>query len=149
MNIETIKLPVQNNDILLNKYKSYNANNDIIMYHITSKKNAESILKNGFNIELAKRGAFGKGINLTTDMNHLHHYYSNKSNYIVVCKVKYNKRKLNSSGPEMIDKYTTKPKYDYPLKGYDALYVKGPEIYVIANTDQIYPVFICKVKFDI
>ena len=69
MNIETIKL--QNNNILLNKYKLYNANNDIIMYHITSKKNAESILKNGFNIEFAKRGAFGKGINLTTDINHL------------------------------------------------------------------------------
>lgn len=46
MNIETIKLPESTEviNMLLNKYKSYNANNNKIMYHITSKKNAESIL---------------------------------------------------------------------------------------------------------
>ena len=47
----------------------------------------------------------------------------------------------------MIDKYTTKPKYDFPQKEYDALYAKGPEIYVIPNTDQVYPVLISKIKF--
>ena len=55
--------------------------------------------------------------------------------------------KFNISGPEMIDKYTTKPKYDFPQKEYDVLYAKGPEIYVIPNTDQIYPVLISKIKF--
>ena len=135
------------NDLLLNKYNLYKAKYTKIMYHITSKENAESILKNGFNINLSKRGAFGTGINLTTDINHLKHYYNNKKNYIVICKVKYNKRKFNTSGPEMINKYTTKPKYDFPQKGYDVLYAKGPEIYVIPNTNQIYPVLISKIKF--
>jgi hypothetical protein len=145
MYISDIELSM--NNLLLNKYNLYKAKYTKIMYHITSEKNAESILQNGFNINLSKRGAFGTGINLTTDINHLKHYYNNKINYVVICKVKYNKRKFNISGPEMIDKYTTKPKYDFPLKRYDALYVKGPEIYVISNTDQIYPVLITKIKF--
>lgn len=135
-------------DLLLKKYNLYKAKHEIIMYHITSKKNAENILKYGFNINLSKRGAFGTGVNLTTDINHLKHYYNNKINYIVICKVKYNKRKFNISGPEMIDKNTTKPKYDFPLKTYDALYAKGPEIYVIPNTEQIYPVSIIKILFS-
>jgi hypothetical protein len=42
------------NDLLLNKYNLYKAKYKKIMYHITSKKNAESILKNGFDINLSK-----------------------------------------------------------------------------------------------
>ena len=145
MYINDIELSM--NDLLLNKYNLYKAKYKKIMYHITSKKNAENILKYGFDINLSKRGAFGTGINLTTDINRLKYYYNNKINYIVICKVKYNKRKFNISGPEMIDKYTTKPKYDFPQKEYDVLYAKGPEIYVIPNTDQIYPVLISKIKF--
>ena len=63
------------NNILLKKYNNYKASNSMIMYHITTKKNAQSIIKNGFDISLSKQGAFGLGINLTTDINHLKIYY--------------------------------------------------------------------------
>jgi len=110
----------------------------------------------GFDINLSKTGAFGTGINLTTDIINLRPYYciicKIIRNYIVICKVKYNKRKFNTSGPEMIDKYTSKPKYDFSTinnnrKIYDALYVKRHDIYVIPNVNQIYPLAIGKIKF--
>jgi hypothetical protein len=92
-----------NNNIVIDINNNlYKAKHNVIMYHITSKKNAINILKNGFDVSLSKRGAFGLGINLTTDINHLKHYYTNKTNYIVICMVKYNKRQKNSSGPEII-----------------------------------------------
>ena len=70
------------------------------MYHLTSKENAESILQNGFNISLSKRGAYGLGINLTTEINHLKHYYiKDIYNYIVVSNVKFNHPMPNTSGP--------------------------------------------------
>ena len=34
----------------------------------------------------------------------------------------------------------TLPEYNNPPEGYDALYVQGPEIYVIPNTQQVYPI---------
>ena len=53
---------------------------------------------------------------------------------------------LNTSGPEMIDEYNTKPKFETPPKGYDALYIKGPEIYLIPNSEQIKPLYIAKIN---
>ena len=41
----------------------------------------------------------------------------------------------------------SKPEYNNPPKGFNGLYVKGPEIYVIPNSHQVYPMFIGKVFF--
>ena len=144
IDISNIQLSTNNNNNL------YKAKHTVIMFHLTSKKNATNILKNGFDVSLSKRGAFGLGINLTTDINHLKHYYTNKTNYIVICMVKYNKRQKNSSGPEVIkengEEYT-KPKYNKPSKGYDILYVPGINIYVVPKSEQVIPIMIVKIKF--
>ncbi len=158
--LDSIKLQdiIYNNNLeLLKQFDSYEAKNTIIMYHLTSKQNAENILKHNFDISLSKRGASGKGINLSTDINHLKNYYNPKySDYIIVCNVKFNKSKenntqLNNKG-EMKwilnkdgKKNHTQPIYTNPPKGFDALYVKGPKIYVIPNSKQVYPILIGKV----
>jgi hypothetical protein len=142
-NLKNIKFV--SNKKLKEKYSLYNCNNckQLIMYHVTYKEAAESILKEGFDLKYTKRGAFGKGINLTTDFKHLKHYFNEETNYVVVSLVKFNKKLKNTSGPEMLDKYTTKPKYDFPLEGIDALYAKEDhEIYVIPNSEQVYPLYI-------
>ena len=48
-------IEISMNDLLLNKYNLYKAKYKKIMYHITSKKNAENILKYGFDINLSER----------------------------------------------------------------------------------------------
>jgi len=151
MNKVDIKnIVLSKNNTILDKFSLYKSKNSKLMYHITSQENAINILNNGFDISLSKRGAFGIGINLTTNINHLKHYYNNKNNYIVVCIVKFNKKQKNSSGPDIIrengEEYT-KPKYVKPSKGYDILYVPGPEIYVAPKTEQVYPILIGKIKF--
>ncbi len=128
------------------------------MYHITSYENAKLILQNGFDVSKSHRGAFGLGINLSSDINHLRHYYNkDKTNYIIKCNVKFNKEKKNytqqNSKGNMkwvknnkgVDIYT-KPKYTKPPKGYNSLYVPGPEIYVIPTSQQVYPSLIGKVN---
>ena len=139
------------------QFNLYKAKTYKVMFHLTSKINAESILNNGFDITKSKLGAFGYGINLSTDINHLKHYYEqNKSDYLIICNVKFNKKKVNSTelnnngNMKWIlnsegEKLHTKPIYSKVPKGYDALYVKGPEIYVIPNSEQVYPIMICKI----
>lgn len=146
---------MQTNKLLETRYDSYVCSKcvkELTMYHITSKKNAITILNEGFNIKLSKRGAFGKGINLATDINHLRYYYDKeKINYIVVCKVKFYKKIVNTSGPEYIEGYT-KPKFETPPEGYDALFAKtSPNnnyIYVIPNSEQVKPLYIAKIIFS-
>ena len=83
--MNTQNILFNNNDILLKKYNNYKASNSMIMYHITDKKSAQSIIKNGFDISLSTPGAFGTGINLTTDYNHLQIYYNmNEKNNIKI-----------------------------------------------------------------
>lgn len=134
------------------KYKNYK-----IMYHLTTKKNALSILKNNFNIKLSKARAFGKGINLTNNINHLKHYYSkNKYNCIIVCLVKYNKLKYNppytwkkSDSNKENDYYKkhhhSKPTYYNTPKGYEGMYWNN--IFVLSNKKYIFPLLIEKIKF--
>ena len=155
--MQLLNITMNTNKLVKTKYDIYVRNscnecvNELTMYHITTKDNAINILDNGFDINLSKRGAFGKGIYLTTDIYHLRNYYSENNeddNYIVVCKVKFYKKMLNTSGPErMSDGYTTKPKFEHPPEGYDALYGSGPEIYVIPNSEQVNPLYIAKIKF--
>ena len=125
----------------------------MIMYHITTKKNAQSIIKNGFDISLSKIGAFGLGINLTTDLNHLKIYYNmnKQNNYIITCNVKFNKKQKNISGNAVIEDKNgyiyTKPKHITQSKGFDILYNKETEIYVAPSSNQVLPLFIYKINF--
>jgi len=150
LNIKNILLSTNNS--ILQKHNIYKSKHSLIMFHITTKENAINILNNGFDITLSKRGAFGKGINLTTDIDHIKHYYNKKSNYIVVCIVKFNKKQNNTSDIKTMIKDEngneySKPKYITPSKGYDILYVSGPEIYVVPKSEQVYPIMIGKIKF--
>lgn len=149
--IDIKNIVLSTNNTILDKFSLYKSKKSKLMYHITSEENAINILNNGFDIRLSKKGAFGKGINLTTDINHLKHYYNKKTNYIIVCIVKFNKKQNNSSNNNIIIKEDgvsySKPKYIIPSKGYDILYVSGPEIYVAPKTEQVYPILIGKIKF--
>ena len=40
----------------------------------------------------------------------------------------------------------SKPKYNHALEGNNGLYVPGPEIYIIPNPYQVYPIFIGNVN---
>jgi hypothetical protein len=144
---------VNNNDLLLNRYNNYKASNSMIMYHITTKKNAQSIIKNGFDISLANPGAFGTGINLTTDLNHLkiYHNMNKQNNYIITCSVKFNKKQRNVSGKTIMSddngKRYSKPKHITPSDGFDILYNKENEIYVCPSSRQVLPLFIYEINF--
>jgi len=158
LELDNIKLC--SNISILNNYNSYKAKNEMIMYHITSKPNALSILQNGFDI--SKCGEIGtscgKGINLSSKIDHLQHYCNDKTRiyYIIKCLVKFNKKKKNytkknSTGKDIYIKKNdcynhTIPEYNKPPAGYNALYVPGPEIYVIPTSQQVYPILIGKVN---
>lgn len=90
------------------------------MFHITSQTNATNIIKNGFDTSKSKRGAFGIGINLSNKINHVLHYYNQNCNTIIVCMVKYNKLKKNSTNnenKEYINQYEhSRPEYMYVPK---------------------------------
>lgn len=124
-------------------YKHYK-----LMFHITSEKSAKNIMKNGVDISKSTRGAFGIGINLTNDIKHLSHYYDKKtSNTIIVCLVKYNKLKLNSSNinnNEFFKKFGySKPKYEYVPKGYEGFFFekKKANIFVFKSKKYVFPLY--------
>jgi len=131
------------NPDLLTKFHTYKAKHMEVMYHNTSKANAISILKNGFNPSKSRMKAFGAGVNFSTKVEDVYTYASKTNNYIIVSLVKYNKKKLNSSNPnEMVmeeDFGYSKPTYMHPPKGYNALHVD--DIYVIPTSEQIYPMY--------
>jgi hypothetical protein len=125
-----------NNFINSKKYKKYK-----LMYHITTLENAKSILKNGFDVSKAYAMAFGKGINLTDDINELKHYYNKKTrNAIILCIVRYNKLKYNESTytKEYYEKYGfSKPTHMNVPKGYDGFY--NSDIFVMKSKKYVYP----------
>jgi hypothetical protein len=127
------------------KYKKYK-----MVYHITSLENSKNILKNGFDIKKSKTGAFGKGINLTDNIHHLKHYYSkNNKNTVILCIIKYNKLKYNTSNindKEFFKKHGySKPKYMYAPIGYEGLY--NDDIYVMKNKKYVLPLCTINIKF--
>jgi hypothetical protein len=143
------KLNEINNFINKVRYKNYK-----IMYHLTSKKNALSILKNNFNIKLSKMSAFGKGVNLSPSKKHLQHYLlNNNDNYIVTVLVKYDKLKFNppynwkksekNKEEDFFKKYGhSKPTYNKRPKGYEGMYWKS--IFVISHNKYTFPLAIEK-----
>jgi len=127
------------------KYKKYK-----IMYHLTTLDNAKSILKNGFDIKKSKSAAFGKGINLTDNIEHLKHYYSKlKKNTVIICLVKYNKLKFNTpiEDEEFLKKHGyTKPKYINVPKGYEGFY--NDDIFVMKSKKYVHPICTININFD-
>lgn len=127
------------------KYKNYK-----IMYHITSFRNAKNILENGFDLKKIKSAAFGRGINLTNDIQHLKHYYSKfNKNTVIMCMVKYNKLKYNTSieDEEFLKKHGySKPKYMNIPKGYEGFY--NHDIFVMKNNKYVHPICILDINFD-
>ena len=167
-NLTSNNTDISLNDIILNKNKKLFSDfkkklgKEMIMYHITNKESAKSILLNGFDTSRSHRGAFGKGVNLSTNINHLKHYINKNNiddNYIIKCIVKFNKLKKNKTltnkNGEMLfvrnskgNMLHSKPKYNTPPSGYNGLYVPGPEIYVIPTSQQVYPLLIGKINKD-
>ncbi len=137
-----------NNPTLLENFNKYKGKIVEKMFHITTKENAEKILKEGFDPTRSRTKAFGEGVNFSNNLEELSTYQTKKVNCIIVSLVKYNKKKLNTSdiynpviGKNEFGKFGySKPKYMHPPKGYDALY-SGDYIYVIPNKDQIYPMY--------
>ena len=131
------------------KYKNYK-----ILYHITTEINAKKILKNNFNIKKSISHAFGKGINMTDNLEHLKYYKNKKINSIIVSLVKYNKLKLNKpyynninckKSTEYIEKYGySKPTYLTVPKNYNGFI--NDDIYVIKNNKYIFPILYYKIK---
>jgi len=125
------------------KYKHYK-----IMFHITSQTNATNIIKNGFDTSKSKRGAFGIGINLSNKINHVLNYYNQNCNTIIVCMVKYNKLKKNSTNnenKEYINQYEhSRPEYMYVPKKYDGFFTDF-NIYVMRSKKNVCPLLSFKI----
>lgn len=125
---------------MYNNYKNYE-----LVYHITSKKNADSILKNNFDISKTKQFAYGYGISFTTDKNHLNVYNKmNKRiyNYVVVSIINYDKLKYNPSSSEKTKLGYSKPRHFKIPKDYDGFYYN--DMRVIEDINLIHPVIIYK-----
>jgi hypothetical protein len=143
MDVKQIMVNSKINNFINSKriYKKYK-----IMYHITSSENAKKILQNGFDISKSRTFAFGKGINLTSNINYLKNYYNEKNNTIILCIVKYNKLKQNFSdvkNKEYLVKYGyTKPKYMSVPKGFDGFYADNSNIYVLKSKKLVHPLCI-------
>jgi len=131
------------------EFENYPAKNIYQMFHLTNLQNAKRILSEGFNPNLAKTGAFGLGINLSTTIEDLEIYSNNKNNILLTCLVKYNKKRENFSNvtnKNFFQKHGyTKPKFIKPPEGYDALFSEN--IYVIPHKEQVYPMMMSKINF--
>ena len=100
--------------------------------------------------------AFGKGVNLATNISHLKHYYNiykNKNNNvsIIVCQVcvkKSHENESNITAKDFRKEYSySKPKYMSPKKGYDSMYGFDKTIWVIPSSSRVYPSFVIEGKF--
>jgi len=127
-----------------------------MMYHLTTKENALSILEHNFDMKLSKMRAFGKGANLTTNKEHLMHYYSKTNNYIVVVLVKYNKLKYNppytwkKSEKKEKDEYFKTHNHSKPTlmttpKDYEGMIYN--DIIIISNKKYMFPICAEKIQF--
>ena len=127
------------NSFISSSYKHYK-----IMYHITSSTNAASIMKGGFDVTKSRTFAFGKGINLTSNKDHLERYRSNINNTVILCIIRYNKLKYNTSDRsdrDFLKKHGyTKPRLLNVPKGYDGF--RNRDIFVMKNKSNVFPICI-------
>ena len=139
---------LESSSLSSSSFKNYKAENILQMFHLTNLQNAKKILTEGFNPQLSKVGAFGLGINLSTTIEDLEHYFDENNNILLTCLVKFNKKKENFSkrNKNYWNKYhSTKPNFITPPPGFDALFSEN--IYVIPKKEQVYPILISEIKF--
>jgi hypothetical protein len=130
----------------------------LLLYHLTKTSNVESICKNGFNINMSKIRAFGKGVNLASNIMHLKNYYNmhknkNGSVSIIVCQVcvkNYHENFSDFTDKKFIKKFGySKPLYITPKKGYDSMYAVKKNIWIIPSSSRIYPSYVIEGRFII
>ena len=137
---------IEINENIQNFIKSKSYRHYKIMYHITKHDRAKDIMKNGFDISLQKHFSLGRGINLTDEMEFLEKFSSDTYNTVIMCIVRYNKLKLNTSYPadrKFLETHGyTKPKYMNVPSGYDGFKAHISPIYVIKNKSNVHPLCI-------
>lgn len=104
------------------------------MYHTTSVAAGEAIMAEGFRIP-KRGGCFGRGVNLSPDVEHTLMY---KSGEALVCKVTIGKAHANTSR-DIPGKRDTVPDHMRPKRGYDAMYGAGGMI-VVPSAARVRPV---------
>ena len=120
----------------------------VIMYHMTSRKSAQNIMKHGFDPKRARTKAFGAGINVSSKFNEVLRYAPDDEPCIIFCIVTYRRALLNEPDvTQMIHEvcedgaelWYSKPTYMHPPPGYDALFCD--DIYVFPSSAQVIPIF--------
>jgi hypothetical protein len=119
-----------------------------IMYHITSRKSAMEIMRDGFDPKRAKTKAFGAGINVSSEFNEVLRYAPDDEPCIIFCIVTYHRAMLNESDvTQMIHEvcedgaevWYSKPTYMHPPWGYNVLCCD--KIWVFPSSEQVIPIF--------
>lgn len=120
----------------------------VIMYHMTSRKSAQNIMKHGFDPKRARTKAFGAGINVSSEFSEVLRYAPDDEPCIIFCMVTYHRGKPNESDvTQMIHEvcedgaevWYSKPTYMHPPPRYDALFCD--DIYVFPSSAQVIPIF--------
>lgn len=104
------------------------------MYHTTSVAAGESIMAEGFRIP-KHGGCFGRGVNLSPDVEHTLMYKSGEA-CTLVCKVAIGKAHANTSR-DIPGKRDTVPDHMRPKRGYDAMYGAGGMIVVVPSAARV------------
>ena len=69
----------------------------VIMYHMTSRKSAMEIIRDGFDPKRARTKAFGAGINVSSEFNEVLRYAPDDEHCIIFCMVTYRRAMPNES----------------------------------------------------
>ena len=129
-----------------------------LMFHITNRFAAREIAKVGFDISKSKLKAFGRGVNLCSELSdviNFHHMHASKLGLstIIVCQVQIGKSHANKSFDDQIVKLPdgniySKPEYYKPKKGFDSMYSESPykKIWIIPSSARVYPSFLIDIK---
>lgn len=107
------------------------------MYHTTSVAAGHAIMAEGFRIP-KRGGCFGRGVNLSPDVEHTLMYRSGEA-CTLVCKVAIGKAHANTSR-QVQGQRDTVPNHMLPKRGYDAMYGAGGMIVVVPSAARVRPI---------
>jgi Poly(ADP-ribose) polymerase catalytic domain len=107
------------------------------MYHTTSVAAGRAIMAEGFRVP-KRGGCFGRGVNLSPDVEHTLMYNSGEA-CTLVCKVAIGKAHANTSR-QVPGQRDTVPDHMRPKRGYDAMYGAGGMIVVVPSAARVRPV---------
>jgi hypothetical protein len=111
-----------------------------ILYHGTSVANGQNIMASGFKIPRGPGGsAFGKGVNLTPDLEHsLMYTPRDGESCTLVCRVAIGKMHENTSR-KAVGRQDTVPDFMRPKRGYDAMTGAAGKIIVVPAVSRVLP----------